>query len=316
MTDSYIPFFLSDAQNLDQNTLAAKFSLIEKEEVEKAKQFDNPAADYSMTVALGDDSMEFNRYSDILPYDYNRVRLLTLRPDKTDYINASYIRGPNGITQYIATQGPIERTFDDFWLMVWEQDSYVIVMLTKEQEKGKIKCDRYWPEEVNQSMVFTNIGMKIILEKAELVPNATCVMRTIRIEKSEESRITKIRQVTQLHFVGWPDHGVPDTPDTILNLVNKTNEIQQHYISLASVQVPPLKVGPMTIHCSAGCGRTGTFCTVHTALAMLPTFKDDKSDLINYLVNYFRTQRRTMVQTLAQYQYCYLTVLSKLVTER
>ncbi|RHZ74361.1 hypothetical protein Glove_225g57 [Diversispora epigaea] len=313
MTDSNIPYFLSDAQNLDQKTLATKFSLLAKEEVKRGEQFDKVNADYSMSVALRDDSMDFNRYSDILPFDYNRVKLIQPRPNKTDYINASYIEGPNGITNYIGAQGPIERTFDDFWLMTWEQNSYVIVMLTKEQEKGQIKCHRYWPEEVNQSMIFNSIGMKIILEKEELVPNATCVLRIIRIEKSDETtRTTEIRTVTQLHFVGWPDHGVPDTPDTLLNLVNKTNEIQQQYINLLS----PLKVGAMTVHCSAGCGRTGTFCTVHTALAMLPTFKDDKSDLINYLVRELRKQRRTMVQTLAQYQYCYLAVLSKLVTER
>ncbi|CAG8788007.1 15458_t:CDS:1, partial [Acaulospora morrowiae] len=201
--------------------------------------------------------------------------------------------------------------------MVWEQNSYVVVMLTKEQEKGYIKCTKYWPEEVKDSVLFENICLRIELESEELVPNATCVVRTIRMEKLEDSRVIKTRRITQLHFVGWPDHGVPDSPDTILNLVNKANEVQQQYIAnVANSQVPHGKVGPIIVHCSAGCGRTGTFCTVDTALAMLPNFKDDKTDLINFLVGYFRTQRRTMVQTLTQFQYCYLAVLSKLVTNR
>ncbi|CAG8669087.1 5089_t:CDS:1 [Acaulospora colombiana] len=317
MTTTNIPSFLSDAHNLDHTTLSSKFHTIEIEEVERCRRANDAKNEFSVSVALRDDSMKFNRYSDILPFNYNRVKLIKRRPNKTDYINASYIEGPDKITQYIATQGPTEKTIDDFWLMVWEQNSYVIVMLTKEQEKGYTKCVKYWPEEVKQSMLFGDTCLRIELESEELVPNATCVVRTIKIEKLENSQVIELRKITQLHFVGWPDHGVPDSPDTILNLVNKTNEIQRQYIvDIVNSQVPPGKVGPIIVHCSAGCGRTGTFCTVDTALAMLPNFKDDNTDLISSLVGHFRTQRRTMVQTLTQFQYCYLAVLSKLVTNR
>ncbi|CAG8736595.1 1385_t:CDS:1 [Racocetra fulgida] len=310
-----IPLFLSDAQNLDQATLSAKFRLISIAELERCRRANEPTDRFSMTEALTNASMECNRYTDIVPFNYNRVKLIKQRPNKTDYINASYVEAPGKVRRYIATQGPLDNTIDDFWLMVWEQYSTVIVMLTREQEKGRNKCSKYWPDEGNLPMVFPDIGLKIGLESEELDPNATCVVRTFRVEKFEDAHVIEVRQITQLHFIGWPDQGVPDSPDNVLNLVVKTNEIQRRYIDDANLQ--QTKIGPVVVHCSAGCGRTGTFCTVDSTLALLPEFQpDDKSDLIYNLVGHFREQRRTMVQTLGQFQYCYLAVLSKLVTNR
>ena len=51
----------------------------------------------------------------------------------------------NRLKTYIATQGPIDTTIADFWRMIWEQQSSVIIMSTNLIEGGKTKCARYWP---------------------------------------------------------------------------------------------------------------------------------------------------------------------------
>ncbi|EDO30496.1 predicted protein, partial [Nematostella vectensis] len=83
--------------------------------------------------------------------DHSRVVLNEIENVRgSDYINASHIDGYNKPNAYIATQGPIPTTFDDFWRMVWEQQSASIVMLTNLQERHKLKCHKYWPDETEE----------------------------------------------------------------------------------------------------------------------------------------------------------------------
>uniref|UniRef100_S4RWA6 Tyrosine-protein phosphatase domain-containing protein n=1 Tax=Petromyzon marinus TaxID=7757 RepID=S4RWA6_PETMA len=87
-----------------------------------------------------------NRYTNILPYDFSRVILSSIEGEEgSDYINANYIPGHRSPKEYIAAQGPLPSTCDDFWRMVWEQNSRVVVMLTQCVERGRIKCEHYWP---------------------------------------------------------------------------------------------------------------------------------------------------------------------------
>ncbi|CAG8662272.1 10305_t:CDS:1 [Funneliformis mosseae] len=331
-----IPVFLSEAQNLEEKAFSTKFRQITEAEMERIRLSNESSSPFSTVTASSLTSMKLNRYSDIIPFDRNRVKLHSKRGgNKTDYINASYIEAPQKIRKYIATQGPLDNTIEDFWCMMWEQHSHVIVMLSKEHEKGKVKCSKYWPESNGSPFVFPELGLKVVIEGEELEPNFSSLIRTFRLEKfnsqggddmvnsqggdgsptsQSEDNNKKVRRVTQLYFVGWPDHGVPDSPDIILNLIKKTNQFQQKYQQEYGSDV---EIGPAVIHCSAGCGRTGTFCTIDSCLAMLPQIaSDDSTDLIELLVKFFREQRRTMVQTLGQFQYCYLAVLSKLVVNK
>merc|ERR1711953_1527263 len=101
------------------------------------------------SIAFKVENKKKNRYPDKLPYDHNRVLLNSLvNGSNSDYINASTVmdhdpRNP----AYIITQGTMTHTVADFWQMVWEQGSVVIVMLTKLTENGYQLCHRYWPEE-------------------------------------------------------------------------------------------------------------------------------------------------------------------------
>nr|CAG8453863.1 6036_t:CDS:2 [Entrophospora candida] len=251
-TTVVIPPFLSDAQNLDEATLTNKFKQLHMNDQERQRKAEDQVNKYSMSVALDPNVSKYNRYSNVLPFNYNRVKLIRKRPGRTDdYINASYIRAPYDVKKYIVTQGPMKNTLEDFWLMIWEQNSKVIVMLTKEQEKNIIKCDKYWPD-LGSPVIYKNSG-----------------------------------RVTQLHFVGWPDHGVPDSPENILNLIRKTDDLQKKYINEEA-----------------------------HLLNNTSNNNDNNTDLIQDLVGYFREQRVIMVQTLGQFQYCYLAVLSNLVCKR
>ncbi|CAJ0762472.1 2217_t:CDS:10 [Entrophospora sp. SA101] len=235
-----IPPFLSEAQNLDEATLMNKFKQIFINDRERRHNPKDSVNKFSTSDALEPSVAKYNRYSDVLPFNYNRVKLMRKRTGRTDdYINASYIKAPYDVKKYIVTQGPTKNTVEDFWLMVWEQNSRVIVMLTKEQEKNTIKCEKYWPE-LKSPAIYKNSGLKVELEK---------------------------EHVTQLHFVGWPDYGVPESPENILNLIQKTNDLQKEHINgeahlLVNNNINVDNddvIGPIVIHCSAGCGRTDLF---------------------------------------------------------
>ncbi|RIA96586.1 protein-tyrosine phosphatase-like protein [Glomus cerebriforme] len=286
-----MPIFLSNSSNLNENALSIKFQLLNQTgEIRCRQAVYNPNDPFNMSVAINATSMNCNRYRDILPFNHNRVKLIQQRPNKTDYINASHIKAPNDVRSYIATQGPLNETIEDFWLMVWEQNTYVIVMLTKQNEKGEIKCETYWPENVGYYMIFEDIGLKVTLESEVLDEKSNCYIRTLKLEKVEGLTM-ECRQITQLQTLAWPDHGLPNSPDPIINLIVKKNEFVQHYTRL-NVNG---NIGPIVVHCSAGCGRTGTFCTIDSTLALLPNLQQsDPTDLIFNVIQHFRQQRIAM----------------------
>ena len=83
----------------------------------------------------------------MLCYDHSRVVLSLEDPEDTcsDYINANYVDGYKQKNAFISTQGPLPKTYGDFWRMVWEQQCAVVVMTTRCLERGRPKCGQYWP---------------------------------------------------------------------------------------------------------------------------------------------------------------------------
>jgi protein tyrosine phosphatase len=233
-----------------------------------------------------------NRYSNVLPLEKTRV-VLSKDVDGSDYINASFINGqiPGTEKAYICTQGPTKNTIQDFWRMIWEQNSTIIVMLTKEVENTKPKCSRYWPEEGQSEQ---HGRFRISLENTETVGEV--VIRTMLIE---DTRDGPNRTVTQYQYTSWPDHGLPVSTTAFLELVRMVDKQK--------------KTGPIVVHCSAGIGRSGTFCTVHSTIEKFKhdlALKPDASPAFDILhtVIYMRQQRPGMVQTKEQYMFCYLSI--------
>jgi len=261
-------------------------------------------ADSPFSISAGMEKGTKNRYNNIWPYDHTRVKISECRKGDCDYVNASYVQAEGCNKTYIATQGPLPATYEDFWKVIWEQNSRVIVMLTKEEEAGRIQCHRYWSD---TSCRHGPIEVTFLSETSDGSADNTIITRKFRIT---HLNYPGTREITQLHFLGWPDFGIPDSPKYILNLIDVANLTQSQAAQSRSI-------GPMVVHCSAGCGRTGTFCTIDSTLSLLYSIReqgvDVNQDLIQKVVLRFREQRLSMVQTLRQYVFCYEAILSKLV---
>ncbi|XP_056379449.1 receptor-type tyrosine-protein phosphatase C isoform X2 [Hyla sarda] len=221
-----------------------------------------------------------NRYIDILPYDDNRVTLCEIHGEPgSDYINASYINGFKEPRKYIAAQGPKEETMNDFWRMIWEQKSTIIVMVTRCEEGNRNKCAQYWPSTEDEVETFGDVIVKITQEKFFPDYIIRKLHITSRREKSE-------RDITHIQFTVWPDHGVPDDPNLLLKLRRRVNALSNFFS------------GPIIVHCSAGVGRTGTYISIDAMLEGLEA--EGRVDVYGYVVQ-LRRQRCLMVQVESQY---------------
>ncbi|XP_069132606.1 tyrosine-protein phosphatase 10D-like isoform X1 [Argopecten irradians] len=221
-----------------------------------------------------------NRYTNILAYDHSRVKLLPLDEEEgSDYINANYIPGHNSKREYIATQGPLVCTKDDFWRMIWEQNVSVIVMLTQLVERGRRKCDQYWPEEVSEPVFFGDLIVRIDSEST--LPDY--VIRVISMQLGDIER-----RVKHLLYLAWPDMGTPTTSNSMLKFVESCRKHKN----------PALR-GPIVVHCSAGVGRTGTYIAVDHLIQRLNAGKQEV-DIFNMVLG-MRNERPNMVQTEDQY---------------
>jgi protein tyrosine phosphatase len=228
-----------------------------------------------------------NRYTDIIPFDNNIVQL-----KESEYINASWI--VSGNNTYIATQGPIPSTVIDFWTMVIEHDVPVIVCLTPQYEKNMEKCAKYWPE-LGQELEFGKFTVKTTSQHQDI--KSASVIRCIEIV--DQSGVSETKTVQQVQFLGWPDHGVPANTNAVIELIRKTREYKAAN-------------RPVVVHCSAGCGRTGTFCVLDSAETLLKENPNYEFDPVWALTEEFRKQRVTMVQAPAQYVFCYRALLDML----
>ncbi|XP_025053314.1 receptor-type tyrosine-protein phosphatase delta isoform X14 [Alligator sinensis] len=219
-----------------------------------------------------------NRYANVIAYDHSRVLLSAIEGiPGSDYINANYIDGYRKQNAYIATQGSLPETFGDFWRMMWEQRGATVVMMTKLEERSRVKCDQYWPSRGTETYGLIQVTL---LDTVEL---ATYCVRTFALYKNGSS---EKREVRQFQFTAWPDHGVPEHPTPFLAFLRRVKTCN------------PPDAGPMVVHCSAGVGRTGCFIVID---AMLERIKHEKTVDIYGHVTLMRAQRNYMVQTEDQY---------------
>ncbi|XP_036356460.1 receptor-type tyrosine-protein phosphatase C isoform X2 [Octopus sinensis] len=220
-----------------------------------------------------------NRFLNVLPFDHSRVQLDVIDDDPfTDYINANYITGYNQEKEYIACQGPLIHTVDDFWRMVWQENINLIVMLTLCEENGKHKCYPYWPKKEKLKV----ISRDLLLETDVVINHEYYNESSILVNMDEESRIVK-----HLHFQKWPDFSATVDPTVLINFIKI---IRSHFTQ-----------SPILVHCSAGVGRTGTLIAVDYMMQYVRDHTlDDSVDLFSFVYK-MRENRPQMVQNQDQY---------------
>ncbi|XP_041563827.1 tyrosine-protein phosphatase 10D isoform X3 [Drosophila elegans] len=229
-----------------------------------------------------------NRFTNILPYDHSRFKLQPVDDDDgSDYINANYMPGHNSPREFIVTQGPLHSTREEFWRMCWESNSRAIVMLTRCFEKGREKCDQYWPVD-RVAMFYGDIKVQLIIDTH---------FHDWSISEFMVSRNCESRIMRHFHFTTWPDFGVPEPPQSLVRFVRAFRD------------VIGTDMRPIIVHCSAGVGRSGTFIALDRILQHI--HKSDYVDIFG-IVFAMRKERVFMVQTEQQYvciHQCLLTVL-------
>ncbi|CAL1277086.1 unnamed protein product [Larinioides sclopetarius] len=241
------------------------------------------------------ENKNLNRYRDVNPFDHSRVRLQ--RGDK-DYINASLVEVPSADRSYILTQGPLPVTTGHFWLMVWEQKSKAILMLNRIIEKNTVKCHQYWPvgseNGGSDDLILRDVNLKItfLSQKNEL----NYVIRKFLITDLESENS---REILQFHYTTWPDFGVPESPEAFLNFlfsVRESGVLNSNY-------------GPPVVHCSAGIGRSGTFCLVDSCLVLIEKNNDPNSINIRQQLLEMRHYRMGLIQTPDQLRFSYVAII-------
>lgn len=255
---------------------------------------------YSRKEGAKPENKAKNRYKNILPFDHTRVTLKGIDPDMVgaDYINANYISGevPGSEKRYIATQGCLPGTVADFWKMMWQENSRVIVMTTNEVERGRNKCTKYWPD-LEDTKVYGGVYHVASLTQTS---NQHYILREFLLHSSEEEGDG--RRVYQFHFKAWPDHGVPHEPGVALGF------LQDVSLRQTTLEKEEEGCGPIVVHCSAGIGRTGTFIVIDILISLINYQGWDDEIDIQKTIQLVRAQRSGMVQTEQQYKFVYSAI--------
>lgn len=256
----------------------------------------------SLTTRAADNirNITRNRYYNVLAYDHSRVQVDT-EENSESYINANYVHVPKANRKYILTQGPLDRTTEHFWLMCYQQECPAILMLCKCREIETDKCAQYWPGQVGDTRHFPAVNLSVKLQEENCEDQNHFTVRTLLITDSVSK---ETREVKHFQYVTWPDFNVPKCPDAFLDFLHAVRQS-----GCLDSSVPGLS-GPPVVHCSAGIGRSGTFCLVDSCLVMAANGEDLTLDLVKETLMDMRTYRFGLVQTEEQLRFSISAIIA------
>ncbi|XP_033636797.1 receptor-type tyrosine-protein phosphatase kappa-like [Asterias rubens] len=231
------------------------------------------------------DNIDKNRFQENLPVDKCRPYLMTSGEEgSTNYINATFLDGYKNKNAYLATQAPLPNTVGDIWRMVYDYKSSCIVMLNSMDNDPSVA--QYWPDEGSVSFEPLTVTSEGIHFK-----NDSVIVRHFSIYNSSRKN-DKSRKVCHIQFLQWPTRkDVPNSPSSLLKVLETVN--------LWTKDNPD---GPITVQCIDGLGRSGTLCALMT---ILESIRETQTLDVFQAVKKLRATRAGMVQSLAQYQFCY-----------
>ncbi|RWS10516.1 Receptor-type tyrosine-protein phosphatase U-like protein [Dinothrombium tinctorium] len=245
---------------------------------------------YKRTVATLPENIAKNRYHYSDAYDHSRVILKVCidELDESDYICANYVDGYEAPRRFVAAQSPLSTTINDYWRMVWDSNATQIVCLTKVVEDGFIKCAPYWPKNGGSEM-FGKVYVSTISD--EMFTDFG--LRRYAVERNDETR-----EIEHYYFIAWPDRNAPNSPKSILELIEKLRQSPKNKAT-----------NPIVVQCSAGVGRTGCFILIYNMLEMMA--KVGYVDLPKYCAK-MRCERAYALDGINQYMFVYKSLLETL----
>ncbi|XP_056014637.1 receptor-type tyrosine-protein phosphatase H-like isoform X3 [Ostrea edulis] len=298
------PFILSDAHKVfeEKSADSNRHFLIEYDDIKKLSQIE--AKKQTTNTANIDGNKAKNRYVNILSYDHSRVKLHLIDDDPcSDYINANFIVGYTYEREYIASQGPLPGTVNDFWRMAWEQSVTIVVMLTKCKEGNtsrndgvEDKCEHYWPDTSNEPKQYGDIVVNLI---------SVSNMDKFDINIFQVSQGDYTRTIKHFHFLEWPDFSASVDSTVVID-----------FIQTVRTHITPEVKGPVLVHCSAGVGRTGTYISIDYLLQYVRDHDLSLSvDIFAWVVQ-MRKNRVSMVQVDKQYIFIHRALMELIERKR
>jgi len=202
-----------------------------------------------ISTSIKPENRNLNRYPSVLPYEHSRVKL-NCKGSNSNYINANYVPGHNKQKEYIATQHPLQSTQQDFWRMVWQEKTKIIVMLTKTEQNEKVNSDHYWPLDDKPIRMQDFV---VTMETEETISDWT-----IRCLSLYNNTTKETRKIQQFHFKLIPDSDVQSGTKVLVQFVQNVRAC-----------VDETSSGPIVVHCSASGGSIGVFIATDRLLQQL-----------------------------------------------
>lgn len=256
-----------------------------RNEKKKEAEFKNLSKDVpEEEVSYPASTQSKNRSPDVLPAPKTRVKLSS----NPDYINANWIRDHKGQRCYIATQHPLYETAEDFWRMVWEQESRLVVMVNEEEKEKPAEFMDYLPKGEGNTKSFGGIEVTV----KQIMKKADYTISTLNIADSKKP--SSAREVSYMKFTSWKERALPNVA-LFVGFVTATREARKKYSSTKA---------PTIVHCSDGLGFTGVYIAVDIGVKSHEESKTSVVDVFELSKN-LRNDRHGIVCTLEHYNFIY-----------